>query len=466
MDVRKPVLLLTISFFLLFSPLSLLAGSQENPLVQAMKLFDQNKFKEAEKILGELIIDKPDDLMINYFYGASLTENQQYGQQEIIYLLKGSSGESPLKADFYLGIQYHAQNRWDDALKHYQLFEEQSTVEEVNELKVAEKISQCTEHINPFQNRENQTEDIAPSAISRPGGIVETIPAAAVYPKEVSIDSSNFEQTVPDNFNYVDLLSTQAETRISIPEPINFVVNDDFTYIDSSHFRTDEGFESFKKWRMDQKALDSLTISLNNLRSEFSTARNTLKRNELGQKIMDAENHLLPLQRKVKEQLNAARLAENTYWSNATEEEYNAFNTDLQKWTEVINASEKPNIPALDTSLIIAEVFEDVVPATAKENEESGDELVYKIQIGAYSRGLPDYIQKKFDKLSYIRKIDKYTDDRGVVVYTTGTLSMLDDAVKMQKQVRQEGIEDAFVVPYFNGKRITLEEAKKIEKER
>ena len=73
-------------------------------------------------------------------------------------------------------------------------------------------------------------------------------------------------------------------------------------------------------------------------------------------------------------------------------------------------------------------------------------------------------MKQKFDKLAVIRKIDKYTDDRGVVVYTTGNLGKLEDAVKMQKQVRQEGIEDAFVVPYFNGKRITLEEAKKLNR--
>ena len=53
--------------------------------------------------------------------------------------------------------------------------------------------------------------------------------------------------------------------------------------------------------------------------------------------------------------------------------------------------------------------------------------------------------------------------DKGVVVYTTGNLSTYEDAVKMQNQVRQEGVEDAFVVPYFNGKRITLKEAKEIE---
>ena len=67
------------------------------------------------------------------------------------------------------------------------------------------------------------------------------------------------------------------------------------------------------------------------------------------------------------------------------------------------------------------------------------------------------------DKLSYIRKIENYTDEKGVVVYTTGNLLNYDDALKMQNQVRQEGVKDAFVVPYYNGKRITLSEAKEIE---
>jgi hypothetical protein len=33
----------------------------------------------------------------------------------------------------------------------------------------------------------------------------------------------------------------------------------------------------------------------------------------------------------------------------------------------------------------------------------------------------------------------------------------------MQHQVKQEGIQDAQVVPYFKGKRITLEQAKQME---
>ena len=152
------------------------------------------------------------------------------------------------------------------------------------------------------------------------------------------------------------------------------------------------------------------------------------KINELGQKIMDAESQLLPLQRKVKEQLNKSRLAENNYWDNASPDEYNALLKQLQKLSQLHDTTEEQNVPKIDTSLIIAEVFEDVVPAPPAVKEESKDELVYKIQIGAYSRGLPNYVKKQFDKLSYIRKIENYTDDRGVVVYTTGNLTNLDDA--------------------------------------
>jgi len=465
MNLRRTGLLLTISFILLFAPLSLLAEDQENPLVQAMKLFDQNKFEEAEKILGELIKEKPYDLMINYFYGASRTENQHYGQKEILNLLKGSSGESPLKADYYLGIQYHAQNRWEEALKYYQMFQEESTVEEVNELNLEEKIRQCTEHINPFKNADSETEDISPSAISRPQKIVDTIASAAIYPEAESSDSTDSEKVIP---NHPEPAPQQDKISAEVPKskPIEFVINDDFTYRDTSNFRTKEGLDSFLNWKKDQQALDSLTTLLAQLRSDYAAARNTLLRNELGQKIMDAESQLLPLQRKVKEQLNKSRLAENNYWDNASPDEYNALFKQLQKLSQLHDTTEEQNIPKIDTSLIIAEVFEDVVPSTPAVKEETNDELVYKIQIGAYSRGLPNYVKKQFDKLSYIRKIENYTDDRGVVVYTTGNLTNLDDAVKMQKQVRQEGIEDAFVVPYFNGKRITLEEAKKIEKER
>jgi cell division protein FtsN len=90
--------------------------------------------------------------------------------------------------------------------------------------------------------------------------------------------------------------------------------------------------------------------------------------------------------------------------------------------------------------------------------------IKYKVQIGAYSKALPAYVERMYNKLSVLRKIDHYTDDNGIVVYTVGNVDNFDDAVQLQKQIRQEGIKDAFVVAYNNGKRITLSEAREIQK--
>ena len=111
----------------------------------------------------------------------------------------------------------------------------------------------------------------------------------------------------------------------------------------------------------------------------------------------------------------------------------------------------------------IPEILVDNSAEKAKSAEPTNKDLSYKIQIGAYSRGLPTSVKRLFDKLSLIRKIDNYTDDRGVVVYTTGNLVNLEDAMTMLKQVEQESVKDAIITAYFKGKRIPLTEAKALE---
>lgn len=94
----------------------------------------------------------------------------------------------------------------------------------------------------------------------------------------------------------------------------------------------------------------------------------------------------------------------------------------------------------------------------------ASDEIEYRVQIGSFSKGLPSYVQRLYDKLSKFRKIDHYTDDKGVVVYTVGKLSDYHAAVNLKKQLRQEGASDAFVVAYKNGERIKVSDALKIQK--
>jgi len=107
----------------------------------------------------------------------------------------------------------------------------------------------------------------------------------------------------------------------------------------------------------------------------------------------------------------------------------------------------------LQDSTIMAEsaVPEQIAPVDAPE-----EDIFYRIQIGAYDKGVPAQRKQQFDKLSKIRTIETLTLENGMRIYTTGNLKEFGDALKLQSQIRMEGIKDAFVIAVKNGKRITL----------
>ncbi len=458
MELRKINILLTIHFVLLFAGLPLFVEAQKNPLVEAIQRFDEEKYTEAETLLSPLILQSPDNLMINYYYGACRTENEHYGPNEINYLLKGSTGESPLKTDYYLGIQYQAMQQWDNALTHYLKYQKTAAQEEQATLGLSEKIQQCRDQFSPY---ELETEDIAPVPIAK-----EEAPQAET---DTIIYTPNTDSIPTDSFLAEE---TEIEAPATVPEkkrkqaPINFDVNSEMMYVDTSNFQTKEGLEAYLKWKQLSHQLDSLTRNLDDWRRKYAEANTSSSKNALGQKIVDAEGSLFALQRDTRESLLTAQRAETDYWNSQPELQRIDFIASLKEHAASYNQPQVEITEALDTALIIStEILPAIVPAKQQPAADQQDELVYKIQIGAYSRGLPSYVKKQFDKLSLIRKIDQYTDEKGVVVYTTGNLTNYEDAQKMQTQVRREGVEDAFVVPYFNGKRITLSEAKKLEAE-
>lgn len=64
-----------------------------------------------------------------------------------------------------------------------------------------------------------------------------------------------------------------------------------------------------------------------------------------------------------------------------------------------------------------------------------------------------------------LRKVENYIDEKGYSIYTTGNLKTYQEAVTLQNQVKQEGVKNPTVTAYFQGKKIPVEEAKKINKE-
>ena len=434
--------------------------AQDNKLSKAFELFDDKRYVEAEPLFKELINEKPESLGLYYYYGACRTENKNYSEYDLIQLLNANPREAPLKINYYLGIQYQAQENWDQALKHFNKFRMDSTPEEQEKLGIAAKIQDCYNHENPYKKLVKQVTESSP---------------AEVQDESLQAGNTNIDTTYlgPDSANYAPKDFLQEETQsgpIKTGTPIEFIVNSRITYYNTNHFQTEEGRILFNESQVKQQHLDSILNKTDELRAEYLSANNSDKI-ALGKKIVTLETESYPLKEEITRLLLQAQNKEIEYWDSISNDEIERFAERIENENEKENQLPEPaetveKAVAPDTALINPEIF------LSEENHEilleepmQKEELVYRIQIGAYSKGLPSYVEKLYKKLSVIRKIDNYTDENGIVVYTTGRLTNLEDAKKLQEQVRQEGVEDAFIVPYFNGKRITLEEAKKIKGE-
>ena len=462
MNLIKTNSFLIILIIFLFTPI--LAVSQTdatNELTKAIQLFDKSNFAEAELLFKKVLDEKPDDFMVNYFYGACRTENNHFTNSDLECLILANQEVSPININYYFGVQYHARSNWDRALKFYNKYKSTASLSENEKQKISEKIQQCYNKINPFEEFmiDENTEVILPGAI--------------IDSKSIEIDSAKIELENQDSLNTNEILliaaheeTVKAETIVEIPkgESINFEVNSEITYLYTSHFKTEKGNEFFMKSDSLQKILDLSVINVNKLRDKYSSATTRVEKNSIGEKILSYENETYQLKNDAAKFLIQAKMVENEYWKNATSEEIEKFieklvliseknktdTSSTKKGTFDTEAIIDPNILLVGTENV------------SQANEQNSNDLIYKIQIGAHSRGIPSYKKKLFDKLSLIRKIENYTDEKGVVVYTTGNLTNYEDAEKMKNQVRQEGIKDARIVPYLKGKRITLEQAKEL----
>ncbi|MFW6290386.1 MAG: hypothetical protein ACOC0R_05410, partial [Mariniphaga sp.] len=408
------------------------------------------------------------------YYGAARTENNHFGAEELEHLKKAGEHITPDRLHYYLAIQHHALENWDQALKLYNKFRVSVPEAEQKELELDKKIQLCFNQTNPFDSSSTApvpavSEDTAAEPTAVAAEEAGTSPAL-LEDMELLTASANLENVLEEMesqeqhpggslFLPREALPNLPGVKPTIPEgdPIQFQVNNFITYLYTSQFKTEEGknlFEKAGKLELQQKKNIEETETL---RKTYSDLTSLEEREAVANKIISLENESLYLEEEIRQTYSRARTTENDYWERADPVSRKNF---LMKQEKLLSGlkEEEPVTKEPEEEILI-----DFIAPTPKAAEKTApSELVYKIQIGAYSKGVPAYKQRLFNKLSVIRSIDSYTDEKGIVVYTTGNLSNYEDALIMRNQVRQEGIQDAQVVPYFKGKRITLEEAKQL----
>jgi hypothetical protein len=148
---------------------------------------------------------------------------------------------------------------------------------------------------------------------------------------------------------------------------------------------------------------------------------------------------------------------ENNNTTNNITNDTNTNNTNNQ--TTENTTVETPNItvtPTTNEEKQLASYYtnnSNVAPANQVEIMKG---VFFTVQIGVYSKPVP------LSVLFNTQPLNSQLTDNGKIRYTTGIYNSIADANVRKQEMINKGIQDAFVTAYYNGKRITIAEARQI----
>lgn len=279
---------------------------------------------------------------------------------------------------------------------------------------------------------------------------------------------NTIEDTITNEKSDTIKVITLQKEEFKIPDrlaktQINFRINSSVSYLNFDHFRKNESKKMFYQAWIKENELHRLSIETDSLRKAYSDAA-SWQREEIAKLILSAEEKSTNLRQDIPALYEKARETEDQYWQSATAIEIDAFHEKIRLYKDsILQISEIKKAQTATVSDTI--VFYQSAPQKIENKTEVTGGVFYKIQIGAYKAKIPDSANRLIKKLSLIRNVENYVDDNGVKIFTTGNLRLYNEAVIMQNQVKQEGIKNAIIAAYKNGKRITVTEARKLNNE-
>ena len=251
-----------------------------------------------------------------------------------------------------------------------------------------------------------------------------------------------------------------------LSRPIKFQINSGISYLQMYNFRKDEARELFSQALQKENEVIRLSTQTDSLRKAYINSSSDQKA-EVARLILKSEQKSIDLNEEIPSLYEKARNIENQYWQSASTDEIALFQ---EKIALIKDSMQKSDNLKNEQKTIVSQKALDTITfypeeKTTNEKSENPSEIVYKIQLGSFKSKVPDAAMKSIKKLSILRKVETTKDEKGLTIYTTGNLKSYQEALIMQSQVKQEGMKNPIITAYQKGKKITLEEARKINKE-
>lgn len=246
-----------------------------------------------------------------------------------------------------------------------------------------------------------------------------------------------------------------------------FQVNAEITYHTFDHFVKDEGRETFyKAWTKEQEQ-KRIVLETDSMRKVYATASNEQKE-AIAVLILNNEKKLIALSEEFTGLYQRARDLELQFWQAASPDEKIRFQEKINLFRDSVNqlSGKTEHANAVAKNEVPDTLFIYTPPPTLQETKSTDETgVVYKIQLGAFKGKTPDVAAKALQKLAILRKVENYKDEKGMTIYTTGSLRVYGEAEILRAQVKQEGMKNPMIIAFQNGKRITVQEARKLNNE-
>jgi hypothetical protein len=269
-------------------------------------------------------------------------------------------------------------------------------------------------------------------------------------------------------------LKTLEIPTILIDSIINFNITSEIYYTKVYQFRTKKGKKYFVEGWENTEVLKKFIFETDSLRNEYSKSNVAENKTTISNRVIELENRIIETKSISDFNYLKASEYEFEFWNRAPDSEIRKLiieNDSIKSLAEKKLFIEITNEISTDTFKIDLNKTDSLrVDSTKFQAEISAVDppktgiIIFKVQIGAYNTELPESAKKLYKKISLLRKIDQFIDDRKYTIYTIGELTNIKDAVKLQEQIRQESVKDAFVIAYKDGKRISLNEALELTK--
>jgi hypothetical protein len=226
--------------------------------------------------------------------------------------------------------------------------------------------------------------------------------------------------------------------------------------------------KDYPKLREQQQEINRLKETVNQLktqleekRKEYVATKDPADRTERQTQIQQLSGELTAKNQQITEKENILNAALNT------------VDGDKQSWKNVLTREIQPKTVVSTTiaAVLAPEVgsgFEikkdpELAPAIIKKAIPVGVKaptgLVYRVQVGAFAKPIPEALFKEFSPVTGEKL------DNGITRYLAGYFGNRQKVLDAQKDIRALGYNDAFVVAYCDGKRISLAEARQLEEQ-